>query len=299
MTDHASRYLFCFCAILTAILCVITVGRASDLVSTEAWLPPDLSDATVEEPQLLILKVAQEEVGYVEGKNNYSKYGEWMGTPCCQWCAEFVTWCVNQVDERYGTDLLRNTYPYYSNPEDGAPFFIQRGRFVAARGTLAKGNKQYWPDTWTYVKNGDYIPEPGDYMWFSMSSRSETFHVALVEGASIGPDGTVMVHVIEGNRPDRVQRNTYRIDEQTIYGYGTTCLKARTETSVYHTMMEIEDLKGYLANLGFYQGDDQPGVFTKDLRTAVRKFQKQNGLKVNGSLNRDTVRKIFEAVGKE
>ena len=37
-----------------------------------------------------LLAVAEGELGYVEGSNNYSKYGEWSGDPNAAWCAEFI-----------------------------------------------------------------------------------------------------------------------------------------------------------------------------------------------------------------
>lgn len=40
----------------------------------------------------LALERAIGEVGYVEGANNHSKYGEWYGADHQPWCAMFVTW---------------------------------------------------------------------------------------------------------------------------------------------------------------------------------------------------------------
>ena len=45
------------CAIL---LCVAVPALADDLVADADWVPPDLSDAGTDHPELLILKVAQE-----------------------------------------------------------------------------------------------------------------------------------------------------------------------------------------------------------------------------------------------
>ena len=39
-----------------------------------------------------LLAIAEGELGYVEGGNNYSKYGEWSGDPNAAWCAEFICW---------------------------------------------------------------------------------------------------------------------------------------------------------------------------------------------------------------
>ena len=44
-----------------------------------------------------LLAVAEAELGYVEGGNNYSKYGVWSGDPNAAWCAEFICWCVDHI----------------------------------------------------------------------------------------------------------------------------------------------------------------------------------------------------------
>lgn len=48
-----------------------------------------------------LLKVAQKEIGYVEGKNNDNKYGKAYGLNNAYWCMQFVWWCFNQVDKEY------------------------------------------------------------------------------------------------------------------------------------------------------------------------------------------------------
>jgi len=44
-----------------------------------------------------IIGVALTQVGYKEGWNNYTKYGEWYGLPNSPWCGMFVSWCANQA----------------------------------------------------------------------------------------------------------------------------------------------------------------------------------------------------------
>ena len=44
-----------------------------------------------------LLDVARGELGYTEGRDLYTKYGEWAGDPYAEWCAEFLCWCVDQV----------------------------------------------------------------------------------------------------------------------------------------------------------------------------------------------------------
>ena len=40
-----------------------------------------------------VVKVARQEVGYIERKGNMTKYGEWFGLNGVSWCGIFVSWC--------------------------------------------------------------------------------------------------------------------------------------------------------------------------------------------------------------
>ena len=76
----------------------------------------------------LLLEMAGNEVGYKEGAHGYSKYGEYWGDGYAQWCAEYLCWCVDQVDKTHGTQLLKNVYPLYSGQNTGMRWFIKEGR---------------------------------------------------------------------------------------------------------------------------------------------------------------------------
>ena len=147
-----------FAAILLAITITVScAARAAEYVPTAEWEPPviDEEEALRSAPWLLVLKVAQEEIGYVEGpRKDESKYGEWFGDIRTAWCAEFLTWCVNQADERYGTSLMDQVYPYYGHPKDGAPWFIERERFISSTGKLPTTGEKMWLDGADhYLKN--------------------------------------------------------------------------------------------------------------------------------------------------
>ena len=273
-------------------LCGLSLAEDRVLVPDSEWQPPDLSEATTENPELLLLKVAQEELGYTEEHSGYTKYGDWFGTPYCQWCSEFITWCVNEVDTRYGTELMDNLYPYYGKPKEGAPFFIKHGRFVSSNGTLpsASKSKQWWAETGEYLQNNEYIPYPGDYMWLYVPgfNNNETSHVALVEGVSLTEDGDVTIHVIEGNMPDKVQRATYLLSDYHIYGFGTPVRRVETECRLTNHRDDVVTAKTWLKALGYYTKENMTDEFTEALKKSVIKFQKANGLKAGGTLNKDT-----------
>lgn len=283
-------------SLLVLLLCVGAVGLAlaeeRALTPTAQWTPPDLSAlVATDPPQLLLLKIAQEEIGYVEGPlTDESKYGEWFSHSRVAWCAEFLTWCVDQADQRYGLNLMENIYPRYGGPSTGAPFFMQKGRFISDNGKLPTNEKQWLIGSDHYLKNNEYIPYEGDYIWFYYYNRSVgTDHVAIIEGVSVEPDGSVTLHVIEGNNPDRVQRATYALTDSRIYGYGTAEKRAYSNLRLYNSNDDVLALQQTMEALGYYAMESgREGYFTETLEDAVKQLQRDNQLKPTGIVDRDT-----------
>ncbi len=263
------------------------------LVSTKDWVPPDLTDfSDTASPELLVLKVAQEELGYTEGPlSNETKYGEWFCGGRVSWCAEFITWCVDQADQRYGTEMMDTLFPYYGGPSTGAPFFIQRGRFISDDGKIpVSGMLQWLIGSDHYLEANEYIPYPGDYIWFYYYSRRQgTDHVALVEGASENADGSICIHVIEGNNPDSVQRAVYDLTDKSIYGYGTPVRRAWSNLRLYVENDDVLALQRDMLALGYYAMEEgREGAFTEALQMAVKQLQRDAGLPADGIVDIDT-----------
>lgn len=45
-----------------------------------------------------LVGVAMTQVGYTEGPDNDTKYGDWLGFPNLPWCASFISWCAYQAE---------------------------------------------------------------------------------------------------------------------------------------------------------------------------------------------------------
>ena len=226
------------------------------LAPTETWEPPviDVDAVKDTEPWMLVIKIAQEELGYTEGpKNDESKYGEWYAGRRVAWCAEFLSWCVNEADTRYGTNMLRNNYPMYGKSKEGAPWFVDRGRFVTDDARVPITHEKQWLiGADHYLENNEYIPFPGDYIWIAWYSPEQgTDHVAIVEDVTRDADGEIQVHVLEGNNPDKVQRITYALSYKLIYGYGTPVRRAYTDVGLYDTCDDIFVLQSFLMRKGY------------------------------------------------
>ena len=141
---------------------------------------PDLSDCETWAEKLLA--VAQSQIGYHESTLNfhvedgehkgYTRYGEWYGSPYGDWCAMFVSFCLNYA----GIENNDSIIPYNANCQ----------RWVEE---LAKIFED--PDT--------YIPEPGDIVFFNQEGNRDgaANHVGIVSDVKYGTK-TVKRHIVAG-----------------------------------------------------------------------------------------------------
>lgn len=132
-----------------------------------------------------IVQVALAQEGNKGGKTYWSWYGFSSRQP---WCACFVSWCADQCGY-----IEAGIIPKFSLCTAGAKWF--------------KDNDQ-WQDS-------NYIPAPGDIIFFDREGKGITEHVGIVEYVDGG-----MVYTIEGNSGDKCKRRSYSLDNETIYGYG-------------------------------------------------------------------------------
>lgn len=274
------------CALL--LFYVSAQGEASTAVIPPAYEVPDYVTR--------LLEVATAELGYTEGEHGWSKYGEWAGDPYAQWCAEYLCWCVDQVDQRYGTQLLRNVYPLYSGSNTGRSWFIRQGRYVVRNGFLQDWGYQWLKGSESYIRTGDYIPQPGDWVFFTWTNTQDTDHVAMVEYCTQDESGNVQVHVLEGNAPSAVQRNVYDLTYTRILGYGTVHDVAEYTMRSGNTGAKVQALQEKLTYLGYLEAGKTDGVFGSGTVAAVKAFQTAQGLSPNGIANQRTQAALNQAM---
>ena len=139
----------------------------------------------------LLVQIALGEEGYVEGSNNYTKYGVWYGEKHGKefengaWCAMFVSWCANQAN------ISTTIIPEYASCAAGKQFFISNGNFKYKE---------------------DYVPTTGDIIFFTSNGASHTGIVVKSENGK--------VYTIEGNTSNKCAQRSYNLDYYTITGYG-------------------------------------------------------------------------------
>ena len=106
----------------------------------------------------------------------------------------------------------------------------------------------------SYISPGDYIPQPGDWVFLTFTGGVDTDHVAMVEYCSRDPEsGAVRIHVIEGNAPVAVARNTYSLLDGRILGYGTVHDVADITMHFGNRGEKVRQLQEKLVYLGLLQ----------------------------------------------
>ena len=167
-------------------------------------LEPDRTDREA------LLEIALSQIGYAESDNNYmvqddgvsvkgyTLYGASYGIPYADWCAAFVTWCIQRVD----IDMPTGFY---------CPTWVQE---LAYKGL--------------YYSAADYIPEPGDIVFFDWEENGvrdgECDHVGIVKEVRLDQTTGALetLVTVEGNTGGgTVRENTYQGAKlRDIYGYG-------------------------------------------------------------------------------
>lgn len=143
-----------------------------------------------------IMATAASQVGYVEGSNEYTKYGAYFNYQG-PWCGAFVSWCARTT----------------GIPQDVIPTNLS-----------STAMRDYYKNLGLYHLStsygGSYIPKKGDIVFFTSTNtynrnQNNITHVGLVLEAT-----SSYVTCIEGNCPDRV-RQINRTYSTYITGFAT------------------------------------------------------------------------------
>lgn len=192
---------------------------SADVENSAVW------EATVSKIELTgvwaddLLAVAKTQLGYTESTANYvvmedgestkgyTRYGAWYGIPYGDWCAMFVSFCLNYAD--IPTE--------YFSRSAGCQSWIE----------MLSGRADGYKDFDLYREAGKYIPLPGDLIFFDWDKDDDADHVGIVAEyteAIYDEDGVMetpaQIKTIEGNSSEKVQYVTYDADNIYIMGYG-------------------------------------------------------------------------------
>ncbi len=151
-----------------------------------------------------LLKIAETQLGYTESQRNFdavlnedgdgytlkgwTRYGAWYGIPYGDWCAMFISFCLNYADI----------------PESAIPYDCATTTWIdslSARGM--------------YAPAGSYDPKPGDLIFFDWEGDGLSDHVGIVWAVNPGS-----ITTIEGNHTPSVELFDYDLSDGHIQGYG-------------------------------------------------------------------------------
>ena len=248
-----------------------------------------------------LLDVARGELGYTEDYTGATKYGAWTGFPTAEWCAEFLCWCVHQVDQSHGTQLLNAAYPYYTGTNTGRDWFLSQGRYIARKGTVPGWGSQWFKGEKEVMAPNSYIPQPGDWVFFSTGSSGDTVHVSMVEYCAYDAEGQVRLHVIEGNSPfaansSAVVENDYPLDYWSILGYGTVRDLADIALRFGNDGAKVKALQQDLVSAGLLEAQYTTGRYGAITTEAIKVFQRRIGAVETGIANMETQLALHEYV---
>ena len=134
------------------------------------------------------LEVALSQVGYKETGNNKTKYGEWYGMNGQPWCAMFISWCAYQVG------VLDKLIPKYASSSAGYRWFKKK----------------------TYIT---MQPKAGDIGFIKNIGADKDTYPASHTFIVYEVNGNVIT-TIEGNIDNRVVKQTRKISDSNILGFG-------------------------------------------------------------------------------
>ena len=244
-----------------------------------------------------LLNVARAEIGYHEGSGNYTKYaeGNWdnqfygWDLQYQPWCDVFVDWCFCQA------------------------FGLQKGAAMTYQ-TVGSGSAACSTSASYYRAAGAYTnsPKAGDQIFFYVSGGVN--HTGIVEKVEGG-----VVTTIEGNTSDQVARRTYQLGSSQIAGYGRPKWSLVTEgsidvpddpqpgsggelTRILRKGCKGEDVREcqqMLIKLKYLDKGQDDGDFGNITYNAVKAFQKDQKLLVDGEVGPNTWDALKKAVPKD
>lgn len=249
------------------------ISEKIDLNAIKGKIPAArISDKPVEQKRLdpidVMIQIMNSQVGYHEGANNHTKYGDEMHRiqpsnmdANAPWCDCWFDWCILKLCEHYGygADMARKVlcgnfddYTYSS-----VALYKKAGR-------------------WTQT------PHKGDQIFFG--GEGHTGGVTRVYGGVVFTD--------EGNKGDEVRKCSYSIHSPSIIGYGRPRYELLTggkpavqEDGILRVGSSGKAVRFLQLALG---GLNDDGDFGPKTEAKVKAFQKAHRLVVDGEVGPDT-----------
>ena len=176
----------------------------ADVESPDVWESRFASVPLSGEWDRDLLKIAETQLGYTESQRNFdavldengegytlkgwTRYGAWYGIPYGDWCAMFISFCLNYADI----------------PESAIPYDCATTTWIDSLSARDM-----------YAPAGTYDPKPGDLIFFDWEGDGLSDHVGIVW--AVNPES---ITTIEGNHTTSVELFDYSPSDSHIQGYG-------------------------------------------------------------------------------
>lgn len=164
-----------------------------------------------------IVAIASTQVGYRECSGGYTRYGGWYGIPDGAWCAMFASFCIN-----------------YAGVE-GFPYASLCQNWI---------NELKGMDLYHSVNEEEYVPKPGDLVFFDWSGSTggrTSDHVGIVaEYVPATEFAAAKIITIEGNYCDKVCKLSYPVTSGKIMGYGEMLINPNLAVEVEGISLDVE-----------------------------------------------------------
>ena len=241
---------------------------------------PTKADAN---PVDMMIQIMDAELGYHEGANNHTKYGDEMHKiqpsnmdANAAWCDCWFDWCVLQLCKAFGYDA------------------------DMAREVLCGDFDDYtYSSINLYKRQGRWFtsPQKGDQIFFG--GAGHTGGVVDVKNGEVYTD--------EGNKSDQVMRCSYKIGDSRILGYGRPKYELLSGGLTAENMPLIKkgatgfavvELQKRL-NAASYNGKivlTVDGDFGDNTYNALKAYQKDRGLEVDGECGKNSWQSLFNEV---
>lgn len=246
-------------------------------MSAEEWRAMAVGKVlTKENPIDVAISIAESYLGYHEGANNKTIFGDTMHAiqprnmdANAPWCDAFVDFVILKTCEHFG-----------------------KGAETARMVLCGDFDDYTYNSVALYKKAGRWsnTAHRGDQIFFGGSG-----HTGIVTAVNGGT-----VHTIEGNKADEVRRGSYSVNSPSIIGYGRPryelidgkvtaddmpLIKKGSKGDAVRKLQEMLNAKGYKLNV-----DSDFGPATD---AAVRAYQKANHLEVDGEVGQNTWSSLF------
>ncbi len=253
------------------------------------WIGVHTASAEISRKQFIdeVLTIAAEELGNTEAPGGGTKYGEWFGHRWSEWCAEFASWCVDQADQRLGTKNLESLYPLAGAAVTDVNWYTACGRYLTIKGEIKDWGKQWYLDDGSPVADSLYIPQRGDLIMFEWYKYNRIDHVGIVDFVVQDAAGNYIIHTIEGNRTETVERFSYRLDDDSIRAYGVSRMTVGTELKPGCEGPYVTGFQQALIDADYLKGEPT-GKYDGATAEAVKRLQKKEQLKQTGLADQAT-----------